>query len=54
MGSEMCIRDRYGVACCCPGSSLLREESGRVFVVPPKLDSYVPVRDIVDYVNLDI
>lgn len=36
----------HGVVCCCLGSSMLRKESGRVFVVPLKLDSYVPVRDI--------
>ena len=42
MGSEMCIRDR----CYCLGSSLLRKESGRVFVVPLQLDIFVPVRDI--------
>ena len=36
----------HGVACYCLGSSLLRKESGRVFVVPLQFDSYVPVRDI--------
>ena len=36
----------HGAACCCLSSSLLREESGRVFVVPLPLDIFVPVRDI--------
>ena len=40
-------------SCCSFGSSLLRKESGRVFVVLLQLD--VPVRDIdVGYINLDI
>ena len=30
----------------CHGSSLLRKESGGVFVVPLQLDSFVPVRNI--------
>ena len=36
----------HGAACYCLGSSLLRKESGRVFVVPLQLDIFVPVRDI--------
>ena len=36
----------HGAACYCLGSSLLRKESGRVFVVPLQFDSFVPVRDI--------
>ena len=41
------------VACYCLGSSLpLRKESGRVFVVPLKLDRYVPGRDIGMYCGL--
>ena len=36
----------HGAACYCLGSSLSRKESGRVFVVPLQLDSFVPVRDI--------
>ena len=36
----------HGAGCYCLGSSLLRKESGRVFVVPLQLDSFVPVRDI--------
>ena len=37
----------HGAACYCHGSSLSRKESGKVFVVPLQLDSFVPVRDIV-------
>ena len=36
----------HGAACYCLGSSLLRKESGRVFVVPLQLNIFVPVRDI--------
>ena len=36
----------HGAGCYCIGSSLLRKESGRVFVVPLQLDSFVPARDI--------
>ena len=36
----------HGAACYCLGSSLLRKESERVFVVSLQLDSFVPVRDI--------
>ena len=36
----------HGAACNRFGSSLLRKESGRVFVVRLQLDSFVPVRDI--------
>ena len=35
-----------GAACYCLCSSLLRQESGSVFVVPLQLDSFVPIRDI--------
>ena len=47
----------HGAGYYCLGSSLLRKESGRVFVVPSQIDSFRTGSGywhIEDYVDLDI
>ena len=36
----------HGAACYCLGLSLLRKDTGKIFVESLQLNSFVPVRDI--------